>query len=312
MAAKPFRPLRAADTPDPLTLLQDLGHFPLLGSWKLDGIRGTVRQGKTMSRTMIPLPSKYAQFFAQPEWDGLDGELTPQIVPPGQTLMSASFSAVMTHGSEVPLHFNVFDLVCDDTPDRPYASRRELMHNLLQTSSRAEGLGVRILEQRMLHNLEDVLEMEQQAIDLGHEGLIVRRPMAPYKFGKSTLNQGYLIKIARWLRSEAVIIGFEEQMHNTNEAVIDPRGLTKRSKVSEGLIGKNTLGKFLVRDYHSGVEFKIGTGDGLDDTLRKEIWEHQDQYLGKILRYKFKPYGTKDKPRQPIYEGWRHIMDIGD
>lgn len=305
-----FRPLRAADTPDPLSELERLGHFPLLGSWKLDGIRGTIRLGKTMSRTMIPLPSGYAQQFAQDVWDGIDGELTPQVVPPNETLMSASYSAVMTHKSTTPLVFNVFDLVLPEAQIMKYSYRLERLRELIARDTLAERLGIVILEQRLLRNMEELLAMEQEAIDLGHEGLIVRRPDAPYKFGKSTLNQGYLIKVARYLRSEAVIIGFEEQMLNTNEAVIDPRGLTKRSKVGAGMTGKNTLGAFLVRDYHSGIEFKVGTGDGLDDSLRKEIWDHQDKYLGRIFRYRFKPYGVKDRPRHPVYEGWRDLMDI--
>jgi len=308
--SKPFRPIRAADTPDPITLLQTLGHLPLLGSHKLDGIRGTNRQNKAMSRTMIPLPSAYAQKFAIPEWDGVDGEFTPQVVPPGITLMSASFSALMTHGSKEPLHWNVFDLVCDGEPNLPYIRRLERLQEIMSYDN--TGLGINVLEQRLLKTIEDVLAMEQEAIDLGHEGLIVRRPDAPYKFGKSTLNQGYLIKVARYMRSECIIIGFVEQMQNTNEAIIDPRGLTKRSKVSEGMIGKGTLGALQVRDYHTGVEFEIGAGDGLDFALRQEIWDNRDKYFNTVWRYKFKPYGVKDKPRHPVLEGRRDPMDIGD
>lgn len=303
---KPFRPIRAADTPDPLTLLEQ--HLPLLGSWKLDGIRGTDRQNRAMSRTMIPLPSAYAQKFAIPEWDGVDGEFTPQVVPPGVTLMSASYSAVMTHGCVEPLYWNVFDLVCDGEPNLSYIRRYERLQEIMSYDD--TGLGIIVLEQRLLSTMEEVLAMEQEAIDLRHEGLIVRRADAPYKFGKSTLNQGYLIKVARWLRSECELLDFEEQMQNNNAAVIDPRGLTKRAKLAENLVGKGTMGRARVRDIHTDVEFYIGTGEGLDFALRDDIWRNPEKYRHTIWRYKFKPYGVKDRPRHPVLEGPRHPMDI--
>ena len=119
------------------------------------------------------------------------------------------------------------------------------------------------------------------------------------------------MKLKRFKDSEAVVLGFEEQMLNTNRADKDAFGRTKRSSAKAGKVGKGTLGKFRVRDVHSGVEFEVGTGEGLTQKLRQKIWDDRDAYLGKTIKYKFQPHGVKEKPRLPIWLGFRDADDLG-
>jgi DNA ligase-1 len=128
------------------------------------------------------------------------------------------------------------------------------------------------------------------------------------------VREGYLLKRKPFKDSEAIIVGFEEQMENANEAEQDAFGRTKRSKHLEGMIPKDTLGKFLVREIGETPwldrEFAIGTGEGLTQDLRKEIWDNQSKYLGKIVTYKYQPHGIKDLPRLPIWKGFRDKRDL--
>jgi DNA ligase-1 len=152
--------------------------------------------------------------------------------------------------------------------------------------------------------------MEQEALDLGHEGLIVRRPDGRYKQNRSTLKEGLLIKVARRLTSEAEVIGFKEMMHNNNEAFLNEVGYTKRSKHQENLVGTGMLGAFVVRDLKTGVEFDLGNGEGLDHAARKAFWSRRLFMLGSLVKYSYKPYGTKNKPRQPLWLGPRSPDDM--
>jgi DNA ligase-1 len=291
--------------------LIDGGHFPLLGSYKIDGIRALHRGGQLVSRSLKPIPSAWAQkYFADPEveLDGFDGELVSVKVPPGNTLFSQSYSDVMTHGAMEPLNWLIFDIATPDNRSAPYSERHAAIREYI--GSFYEGIGVKVLEQRRLETIEDVLAMEQEALDLGHEGLIIRRMDSPYKWGRSTFKEGYLIKLVRVLTSEAEVIGFEERMHNANVPTVDARGYTKRSSSQENLSGLGTLGAFWVRDHVSGAEFKIGTGDGWTDAFRLEVWQNQARYLGRLLKYRFKPCGTKDLPRHPVGIGWRSPDDM--
>jgi DNA ligase-1 len=143
---------------------------------------------------------------------------------------------------------------------------------------------------------------------------MLRTPNSPYKQGRSTLKEGWLLKVKRFKDSEAEIIGFEEQMENTNEKTKDELGHSKRSSHKAGMVGKGTLGKFLVREIGStpwfGREFAIGTGEGLTNELRQEIWDNRDKHLGKILTYKYQVHGIKELPRLPISKGFRDERDM--
>jgi DNA ligase-1 len=59
---------------------------------------------------------------------------------------------------------------------------------------------------------------------------------------------------------------------------------------------------------YKDVEFKIGSG--FDDAERIRIWNERDRYLGLIVRFKYFPLGSKDKPRFPTFEGWRSKEDM--
>jgi DNA ligase-1 len=45
----------------------------------------------------------------------------------------------------------------------------------------------------------------------------------------------------------------------------------------------NTLGALIV-DYKGN---QVGVGSGISDDIRKEIWDHQDQYLGRVVTVQY-------------------------
>ncbi len=99
-------------------------------------------------------------------------------------------------------------------------------------------------------------------------------------------------------------------MHNTNAAKRNDVGATKRSAAKSGLVPKGTLGAFIVRDLADGKEFSIGTGIGLNDALKAEVWRNQKKYVGQIVKYRFQKMGTKDAPRIPSFQGFRSTEDL--
>jgi DNA ligase-1 len=135
-----------------------------------------------------------------------------------------------------------------------------------------------------------------------------------YKLGRSTLKQGWLLKIKRFLDGEAEVIGFTEQLSNTNEKEINELGLSKRSSKKAGMVPAGRLGEFKVRELKTGVEFEVGTGLGLTLEMRQQIWDNQASYLGKIIKYKHQPSGAKEngKPRFPVWLGFRHTDDLSE
>lgn len=304
MTDKPFRVLLAAETPEDLRAFEP--HYPCFVSDKIDGIRGHRRSESVMSRTMTRIPSAYVQrMFGQEEYEGFDGEL---LVPKqhGPTIYHDTFSAVMTHGSEEPVCWHVFD---HTRIDLPYEKRYEYLLKFAHNHAGYLGPEVLLVNQVLVRNLDDVLEYEKQALDSGHEGVILRRLDAPYKQNRSTIKQGYLMKLARWLTSEAVIVGFEEMMHNDNVATTDARGFTKRSSHQAGLRPSGMLGAFIVEHPDYAGPFRL-SGE-MDHAFRKHAFDNfETHYKGKLATFKYKPYGTKDAPRQPIFKGLRSPEDM--
>lgn len=97
-------------------------------------------------------------------------------------------------------------------------------------------------------------------------------------------------------------------MHNDNEATTNELGHTARSGHQSGLRPANTLGALVVRDVESGVEFRIGTG--FDQADRDSLWRAEGGVLGRIVKYKFFPVGVKEKPRHPVFLGFRDKRDM--
>jgi DNA ligase-1 len=160
----------------------------------------------------------------------------------------------------------------------------------------------------LMSDEKELLETEDFILKMGYEGLMLRDPVGLYKNGRSTVSEGGLLKLKRKLTSEAVVIGFEEQMHNANEAKTDNLGNTERSSHQANLIPMGTLGALIVRDIISGVEFNVGTGFTAEE--RAGIWKQRESLKGKIVSYEYLPIGVKDKPRHPVFLGWRMEDDL--
>jgi DNA ligase-1 len=288
-----FKPMLADDAD--LKRLQ----YPVLASPKLDGVRATFQAGTLVTRSLKPLANKFIDSVftcIHP----LDGEL---IVgdPRSKSVFRDTMKVVSAHTADITdLQFYVFDLV---TSDFPFRDRLAFTIQAIQDNKRFVHV-----PHALVVNETELLKMEEIMLEQGYEGLMLRDPLGPYKFGRSTVAEGTLLKLKRKMRSEAVVTGFVEQMHNGNEAKLDNLGYTERSSHQANKVPMDTLGALQVRDLITGVDFNIGTGFTFAD--RDEIWKNQDQYLHRIASYEYLPIGVKDRPRHPTFVGWRIVEDM--
>lgn len=287
--------------------IEDLGEvsFPMMLSPKVDGIRLYVKDAVCYSRSNKPIRSKAVQeLFGREELNGLDGEViygSPMHKDVFNLSTRACMSTELPEGmSKDNIYFYVFDNTGNDIASVRYEQYKAQARGEKQVVS---------LFQKLVHSVEEVVAKQTELEEAGWEGAMLKDPNGKYKQGRSTMKQGLLGKLKKFSDSEAVIIGFTEQMHNENVAETNELGRTKRSKNKENLVPANTLGALQVRDIYSGVEFSIGTG--FDAALRKEIWDNRDKWTDVIVNYKHFEVGVVDKPRLPVYKGVRDIDDIG-
>lgn len=302
MTTKITKPMLASALKDLDNL--DFENNSYLGTPKLDGIRALMIDGALVSRTFKPIRNTSIRTKLEKILpNGADGE----IVCPGA--FQATSSGVMRESGEPEFTFYWFDYVKEDL-EKPYAER---INDLLQVSNhiipRVGGHDyINLLTPVPITNLVHLKEYEQQCLDAGFEGVILRTADSPYKCGRASAKQQWLLKIKRFKDSEAEVVGFEEKMHNDNPAQKDNFGRTKRSSHKEFKRPAGTLGKLLAKDIQTRIEFSIGTG--FNDELRQEIWDHQKKWLGLTVKYKFFEIGVKDKPRHPVYLGVRDKADM--
>lgn len=276
--------------------------FPVFASPKLDGIRASVVKGKLLTRSLKEVPNRTIfDLYSKPDFEGLDGELIVGS-PTAPDVYRQTVSGVMSRDGSPDFTYQVFDL--HDVP----AGYDRRLQRLVDAFEDSFG-HVRVLPQSFIGHPDDLLAYEADQVNRGFEGVILRRPDAPYKFGRSTAREGYLLKMKRFQDSEAVVLEVIEEMHNGNEATTNALGRTERSSHKENKVGKGRMGALLVRDIKTGVEFQIGTG--FTDEDKAWWWERRrGPQVWPVVKYKFFPVGVKDKPRHPVYIGLRSKADL--
>lgn len=279
--------------------------FPYYASPKLDGLRCLVVEGQARTRSMRPFPNRYVDgwFTEQAELlANLDGELVVGD-PTAADCYSRSESGLMRQTDRPAFLFFVFD-VLDTTGRRPFTLRWQ------EAEERAPAWppNVGLVHQELVPDQGSLLRFEGMVTDMGYEGVMLRRPESRYKQGRATLSENSLLKVKRFLDGEAEIIGVEELMTNTNPAMRNPLGRTQRSTARAGLVGTGTLGALIVRGLpgqplFAGVKFNIGTG--FDEQTRAELWRLREKLPGVVVKYRHFAIGAKDKPRHPVFVGFR-------
>lgn len=279
-------------------------HKYLLLSPKIDGVRALVHNGQLLSRTMKPIRNTWTQNLFN-QYQGLDGELCVGN-PWDKNLMQNTTSGVMSINGKPDVTYWVFDMW--DVAGEFLRRYEKLKYDVDPLSSDVVS-AVKVVPHTNVYSYEELLEYESEYLTKGYEGVMLRRPDGYYKQNRSTLREAGLVKVKRFQDYEARVIGYEPLYRNTNEAGLDERGYTKRSTAQDGRKADELLGCLLARDSTNGSTFSVGSG--FTESQRRHLWENREKLLDKIIKYKcFTATGTKDKPRFPIFLGFRHEDDM--
>lgn len=277
--------LAASEIPDIYTQVT----YPKIIQPKLDGIACLAVNGVAMSRTMKPIPNKFIQaYFKEHNLHGFHGEL----------MIAGDFndvqSGVMRIEGEPDFEYVIYDMW---DHENNYQERLNYVKTFfLMLPNRLNRLG--LIDSVIVNSVEECSNWLEDYINLGYEGAMLRDPDSLYKQGRHTLKSQALMKLKKFFDDEAVIIGFEEKMHNENEKTTDERGYSKRSHKQEGMVPANTLGALVVK--WKDVEFKIGSG--YNDKQRQELWDNRDNLIGKLVTFRYQELSKYSVPRFPTWK----------
>lgn len=292
--------------------------LPRLASGKIDGFRGVCHGGSIFTRSAKPISNDFVRRYIEDlkkisdGADGLDGEL---IVgdPTDPKVFQGTSGALRRKEGEPDFKFCVFDDFSD--PSLPFITRldraasRVDQLNILCVSA---GIAARfvLVPHEMIGTQEALDQYEKEQLALGYEGIMTRAVDGGYKFGRSTLKEGLLLKVKRFTHSEARIVGLEELMHNDNPMYIDELGRGCRSDHVENKRPSGMIGAYICEsDNFPGVTFNVSCGS-MTHKERRERFLSFEQDKSEIVRFKWLKHGTKDRPRHALFDGFRAPEDV--
>ena len=280
---------------------------------KLDGIRFYVTpEGVALSRSNKPLANEHFQAFIfehRELLNGVDGEvLIGEVSAPD--VYNRTSSVINSKSKEGEMNLRIFDLVTPEALELPFHERFKILRQMSQSFPANVELVTQVVltSDEVDGDVEDQMaEYEALWLSQGYEGMMVRDWDGKYKQGRSTLGDMGLIKVKRFVDTEGTIVGFVEQMENTNPKQTNELGQSQRSTKKEGLVPKGTLGTLEVSHPEFTEVFEVGTG--FTKAVAQEIWDNREDLVGKLIKFKYFPHGVKDKPRHPVFLGFRDPND---
>lgn len=317
--SKSFSPQLAPNQQVDLNELQ----YPLLASYKLDGIRCVLYKGKILSRSLKEIPNKQLKEKLEPlrklteDYQIiLDGEIySPELTfqEIQSFVMTQDFEdkkLVKKSGKvlEIPKHlkFYGFDCIQNDDPDKRFIYRQEAVHMYLaEFPDVAESL-----THTIVNSAKDVEEYFNRALEADYEGLILRNADGRYKFGRATLKENIIYKVKPFETFDGKIIGFVQstEVNEDAEKKINELGYSVTSRKKDDRHNIEKCASVYV-DYE-GQKPKVSLAS-LTDEEKEEIWHNQKEYLGRWIEYKAMRVGMKAGGllRHPVFIRFREDKD---
>ncbi len=300
--------------------------FPCIAQPKIDGVRSLNQMGTVTGRSLKTHANLYTtQFFTSDLLIGLDGEMAADRDCCKEDLCRITSSALSTIEGEPFIQWWLFDYICDAVRSLPYLKRLEALDERVSYLTRLYpilGEHLRVIPWVICNNLEEFLAWEQEWLDMGYEGAIVRDINGKHKKGRSTVKEGGLLRVKRFVEEEALVLSLVEGETNLNEKQTNELGNSFRSshkenKVPNGMVG--SLSCRILKDimdpynkgrvlFAKGQEITVSPGT-MTHQERVMYFEKQSLIVGKIIKFKFFPKGIKDKPRFPNFQTIRGKAD---
>lgn len=272
--------------------------YPVLVSPKFDGFRCLIHPGLgPVTRSLKPIANNYVRGkLDELKIPYLDGELL--------TVTNGKIDDFNTVQSKLSTRAGMPDfiyMVFDDFqfPNKPFTDRvMSYAEKLVNLDNNRVGAVI----QNRADNEDELNEMYARHLELGWEGSMLRSLDGRYKFGRSTVNEGILLKLKPEDEGEGLIVGQYERMHNANEAKTNALGATERSSHKENMVGTNSLGGYTIA--WKGLEFDLGTG--FTESQRVAFWT--ESRGGAVVTFAYQGVGPNGKPRFPRFRGFRHDL----
>jgi DNA ligase-1 len=308
MIPSPVKPMKAPSTTVTDEYLQAM-EYPVAVSPKIDGVRAMGFPNGLRSKTLKPFPNFHIQgLFQGSHVNGLDGELVVG-TPNAEDVLRQTMSGVMKYVGQPDVTYYVFDMW--DVPSVAFASRHLMAQGVIKALPKNLQGRILLLPHVMVNSYLELLAYEAVQLKAGYEGIMIRHIGAPYKYGRATLKEGSILKLKRFVDSEAVVLDVSEGQINDNELVRGADGEVNRSTKKSGMRPSRMVGTLHCKDLKTGQLIDVGPGK-LTHMERITMFAVRSNIVGKVITYRYFAGGVKDLPRFPLFHGFRGAADIAE
>lgn len=267
-------------------------------STKLDGVRAVIMKDEDGNVKIMSRQGKIFEGFVDIEKEvehlpcnmAYDGEFLA-INTKGlnsKELYKATTKITNKKGIKKGVEFHCFDMIplnefLQGKSKDDCETRKSWIATYIRRSHMYTGQDLKLIKEVPVlyvgKDLEMVYVLLNDAIAKGLEGVMVNVADALYECKRTAS----ILKVKEFHTADLEVIGFEE---------------------GDGRL-KGTLGTMYV-DYKG---YSVGVGSGFSDSMRDEVWNNQDKYLGKIAEVQYFEESSNDKGgislRFPTFKHWR-------
>ena len=291
-----------ADNYDPNNI-----QLPTFAQPKIDGVRGLNLDGNLVGRSLKAFQNKaLTAKFSQPKYQGLDGEFAFGKETSSSLCRDTTGITGTIAGPADGFVWHVFDYVTEETINLPYCERYSL---LVKKVEELDEDCIKLVPYVRLVSASEVESYDDENLEEGYEGTILRNPNSLYKEGRPGKKEQQLMRIKRFSDSEAVVLAVVEGRTNLNEATINELGRSERSSHAENQVPNGLVGSLTCRDLESGLEITVSPGE-MDHIERKFYFDNPQEIVGKTITYKSFKKGVKTLPRFPTFKNIRSAEDM--
>jgi DNA ligase-1 len=302
----------------------EIVEFPCWVQPKIDGVRSLNLQGTLTGRSLDPFEGYLiTDYFSQPAFVGLDGEMTLGNKPNCTDRLCSKTTGAMGRFKGVTemadLHWWLFDYLTPLTITLPYEMR---YHALAERLRYLDHPRLSLVPYRVVNNLQELQAAIDEFAAQGYEGTITRNPRALYKEGRATKKGQQLWRVKPWADAEILVTGITEGERNQNEAEKSTLGRTKRSSAKAGKVPNGQVGSIqgtLLADFKHPLTGAILFKKGLEITVSPgemtiaeavDLFNNPHKIVGHIVKFQHMIHGVKDLPRFPGYKTHRLPQDM--
>jgi len=303
----------------------DKVQFPCWTQPKIDGVRAMNITGRLTGRSLDEFVGfGISEYFSQSGFIGLDGEMIVGSKPNSTERLCAITTGAMGRFKDVSemadLHWWVFDLLTPELVNGYIYAHR---YNELETRvAELDHPRIHLVPRTVCQDMDQLKAIIAAYAEDGYEGTIIRNPRAKFKEGRATQKGQELWRVKPWADAEILVTGITEGNMNANEAKKNSLGRTERSSAAAGLVPNGQVGSIqgtMLADFIDSISGKLLFTKGLPVTVgsgemtvkeAEYYFQHPEEILGHVVKFKHMTHGVKDQPRFPTYMSHRLPQDM--